>query len=236
MTNFSALDLLFGFLAYCLPGFALAMLVFPKSRAFWWVIGAVFAMALNGLAVLAMGILAIPVTRSSLLWVEGFLLVVILVAALRVRQLPAWSLPKSKGEMVQGGILVLSLFILALGLAQTVQISREHYTEFYFQDALADTPAWQVKAISTDAVTVTLVIVNHEKEDVLYTVQGVNAGASFYASESLLVGQGETLQVPVRIPASTDPSAPYQFHLYRVDGSTQPYRSLSIWLDFLLTP
>lgn len=236
MTTFSGFDLLFGFLAYCLPGFALAVLIFPKSRAFWLVIGAVFAVALNGLVILAMGILSIPVSRLALLVVDGFLLVMILAAAWRRGRFQVWNLPQRSWETTQGGVIVLSVFILALVLAQTVQISRERYTEFYLLDSLADTPAWQVKAIGTDAVTVTLLIVNHEKADVLYTVQGVNAGVFFYSSQSLLVGEGETLQIPVRIPANTDPSAAYEFHLYRVDGSTQPYRSLSIWLDFLPTP
>jgi uncharacterized membrane protein/LysM repeat protein len=149
--------------------------------------------------------------------------------------LPRWS---QVGLARVAAVLIVVLCSVGLGVAAaflaTSRGSSESFSEFYILGPGGRAEGYPRTLELGDGLTVILGVVNHEGDDAAYEVEATVDGQAAGLIDSLRLEDGEQWERPVTlVPNQAGNSQKVEFLLYKVevDGVSEAYRAVHLWVD-----
>lgn len=233
------------------PGYALLALLFPKKDNLTGLERVALSFVLSFAIVLIIVLILNYTPWGIRLWpifitVGFFNLAASICALLRRRKLFTFErfevrfclkMPQWRGKSILDNILSVLVLLLILGtvgaLVYVVGIPKaeESYTDFYILGSEGMVEDYPRELVLGQPVEVTLGIVNHEHQNINYTIEVRIDGERVQEIRPINLTHEEESQTKVTlVPTKAGEAQKVEFLLYKDEGS-EPYLTLYLWLD-----
>ncbi len=214
-----------------LPGFLLAIWLFPGERSLWHLsVGSGLGIALIGLIALALSYLPFGVTFLSVMTAAGVLSALFMACfwpALQVAFPPVSIRFGKRGALPAIGAVCVFLLFLAV-VPAVAQARKESYTEFSIVGAAEPLP-WQRRVAAGEELGLTLAVASSEGAAESFEVRVTTEGKLLQVLDLGTLRPGESARLPIHLPPRERRAQRYDLALYK-GGSQVPYRSLYFWV------
>ena len=141
--------------------------------------------------------------------------------------------PGTKLDKILTVILVISIIIAAGMIIYVITTPKigEKFTEFYILDTNDKADNYPVDLVIGVPFELIVGIVNHEYNDINYTMQ-VEQAADILTSQQFRLSHNETWEEKIVLtPDKTGTDMKMEFLLFKENNFSEPYRSLHLWVN-----
>lgn len=141
--------------------------------------------------------------------------------------------PGTRLDKILTVILVISIIIAASMIIYVITTPKigEKFTEFYILDSNGKVDNYPVDLVIGVPFELIVGIVNHEYNDINYTMQ-VELAADVLTSQQFRLSHNKTLEEKIAlIPDKTGTDMKIEFLLFKENNFNEPYMSLHLWVN-----